>query len=85
MEVGFDPVTYTVIEGGSTELVIRRRGDAEEDVEVTLSTADDTATGIFRCSSNVKMHSLTMFLPQLAWTMMDYLECQWCLHQEKLR
>ena len=46
MEVGFDPVTYTVIEGRSTELVIRRRGDAEGNVEVMLSTRDDTATGI---------------------------------------
>ena len=45
VEVGFDPVSYTVKEGESTDLIILRRGDAEGDVEVTLSTVDNTATG----------------------------------------
>ena len=36
VQVGFDPASYTVLEGNSTELVIVREGDAEVPVTVTL-------------------------------------------------
>ena len=45
VQVGFDPASYTVLEGNSTELVIVREGDAEVPVTVTLSTAGLTAVG----------------------------------------
>ena len=45
IQVGFNPASYTVLEGNSTELVIVREGDAEVPVTVTLSTAGVTAVG----------------------------------------
>ena len=43
--VGFNPTSYTVREGSSTELTIMRIGDAEADVEVIVTTSGRTATG----------------------------------------
>ena len=41
--INFDPVTYTVTEGGSTMLRIVRVGDADIPVSVSVSTVVGTA------------------------------------------
>ena len=45
VSVGFDPTSYTVLEGGSTDLIIVKNGDTEGPLLVTVSTNDGTATG----------------------------------------
>ena len=51
VSVGFDPTRYNVLEGGSTDLVIRRMGDAEGSVVVSVSTSDITTIGIIQSHS----------------------------------
>ena len=41
--VQFNPTSYTVTEGGSTQLVVQKIGTAEQSVTVTLSTQEGTA------------------------------------------
>ena len=47
MSVGFDPTTYTVLEGNSEQLVIRKRGETEGPIQILVSTTDGTATGLY--------------------------------------
>ena len=48
VSVGFDPTRYNVLEGDSTDLVIRKMGDAEGSVVASVSTSDITAIGIIK-------------------------------------
>lgn len=45
MSIGFDPTVYTVPEGDTVNLVIRRTGNAEIYVVGRVDTSDVTATG----------------------------------------
>ena len=47
MSVGFDTTTYTVSEGDSAQLVIRKRGETEGPIEIFISTTGGTATGLY--------------------------------------
>ena len=47
VSVGFDPITYTVLEGDSEQLVIRKRGETEGPIEIFVSTSGGTATGLY--------------------------------------
>ena len=47
VSIGFNPSSYTVLEGDSEDLIIVRVGDAEVPVVATISTVDGTATGIY--------------------------------------
>ena len=46
IQIGFDPASYNVAEGSSTELVVQLTGDIEIPVQVFLSTSGLSATGI---------------------------------------
>ena len=50
MSIGFDPTEYIVTEGDSTNLVIRRTGNAEIPVVARVDSSDVTATGIVSLS-----------------------------------
>ena len=43
ISIQFNPIFYTVVEGGSTQLIIEKIGTADEAVTVTLSTQEGTA------------------------------------------
>jgi len=43
ISIQFNPTSYTVVEGGSTQLIIEKIGTADEAVTVTLSTQEGTA------------------------------------------
>lgn len=43
--IGFDPASYTVNEGDSSDFIIVKRGMNERPVTVTLNTMDGTAVG----------------------------------------
>ena len=47
MSVGFDPTTYTVLEGDSGQLVIRKKGETVKTKEIFVSTSGGTATGLY--------------------------------------
>ena len=47
MSVGFDPTIYTILEGDSGQLVIRKMGETEGPIEILVSTSGGTATGLY--------------------------------------
>ena len=47
MSVGFDPTTYTIPEGDSGQLVIRKRGETVGPIEIFVSTSGARATGLY--------------------------------------
>ena len=47
VSVGFDPTSYTVLEGNTAELILVRIGDAEQNVAVTVLVNDGTAMGLY--------------------------------------
>ena len=46
VSISFDPTEYNVTEGNSTNLVIRRTGNAEIPVVARVSSSDKTTTGM---------------------------------------
>ena len=46
MSAGFDPTSYSVVEGDPAQLNLVRVGDAEQPVVVTIVTNDGTAEGL---------------------------------------
>ena len=47
MSVGFDPTIYTILEGDSGQLVIRKMGETEGPIEILVSTSGGAATGLY--------------------------------------
>ena len=55
VSIGFDPTEYNVTEGNSTNLVIRRTGNAELPVVARVISSDITTTGkLIQCHKHLK-------------------------------
>lgn len=46
--VQFNPISYTVTEGGSTQLIIQKIGKTEHPVTISVSTQEGTASSKFK-------------------------------------